>query len=267
MLPQGRQLGGAPTNFAYHVSQFGFQGVVVSAIGNDYLGTEILNQLAIHNITSCIATVDKPTGVVNVVLDAKGIPTYEIVENVAWDNIPYNEEIQKLATQARAVCFGTLAQRSNISRSTITQFIESLSPKCLKVFDINLRQHYYNREIIDWSLSHCDILKLNKEELLVLKEMFNASSIDDASFCAKLQQLYNLKIIIVTCGSNGSYVYNDNDVNYEETPSVEVVDTIGAGDSFTAAFVATLLKGKPIIEAHQQAIIISASTCTHKGAI
>ena len=267
MLPQGRQLGGAPANFAYHVSQFGYRGVIVSAVGDDAQGKDIVKELEAHGIASHISVVDAPTGVVNVSVDDKGIPSYEIVENVAWDNIPYSNELKELASQATAVCFGSLAQRSTNSRHTIIQFIESLPSTCLKVFDINLRQHYYSREIIERSLVHCNILKLNDEELVVLKDMFGAISLADDSFAAKLQQLYDIKIVIVTCGEKGSRVYYDDEVNFEPTPQVEVVDTVGAGDSFTAAFVATLLQGKTVVEAHRQAVAISATTCTHEGAI
>ena len=267
MLPQGRQLGGAPANFAYHVSQLGYQGIIVSAVGNDALGNDIVKELDSHGIASRISIVDAPTGVVNVSVDDKGIPSYEIVENVAWDNIPYSEDLQYLASQAVAVCFGSLAQREVVSRDTIMQFIESLPPTCLKVFDINLRQRYYTREIIEWSLEHCDVLKLNDDELAIIKEMLEATTLSDDSFVAKLKQLYDLKIVILTCGEKGSSVYYDDEVNFELTPQVEVVDTVGAGDSFTAAFVATLLQGKSVVEAHRQAVATSATTCTHKGAI
>ena len=267
MLPQGRQLGGAPANFAYHVSQLGYQGIIVSAVGNDALGNDIVKELDSHGIASRISIVDAPTGVVNVSVDDKGIPSYEIVENVAWDKIPYSEDLQYLASQAVAVCFGSLAQREVVSRDTIMQFIESLPPTCLKVFDINLRQRYYTREIIEWSLEHCDVLKLNDDELAIIKEMLEATTLSDDSFVAKLKQLYDLKIVILTCGEKGSSVYYDDEVNFELTPQVEVVDTVGAGDSFTAAFVATLLQGKSVVEAHRQAVATSATTCTHKGAI
>ena len=267
MLPQGRQLGGAPANFAYHVSQLGYQVIIVSAVGNDALGNDIVKELDSHGIASRISIVDAPTGVVNVSVDDKGIPSYEIVENVAWDNIPYSEDLQYLASQAVAVCFGSLAQREVVSRDTIMQFIESLPPTCLKVFDINLRQRYYTREIIEWSLEHCDVLKLNDDELAIIKEMLEATTLSDDSFVAKLKQLYDLKIVILTCGEKGSSVYYDDEVNFELTPQVEVVDTVGAGDSFTAAFVATLLQGKSVVEAHRQAVATSATTCTHKGAI
>lgn len=265
MLPQGRQLGGAPANFAYHISQFGFQGTIVSAVGNDALGKDIIEQIESHCLASQIAVVDYSTGVVAVTLDDKGIPTYEIVENVAWDNIPFDDELQELALQAVAVCFGTLAQRNVCSRKTIRRFIESLPATCLKVFDINLRQHYYDREIIEWSLMHCNILKLNEDELIELKGLFDAMSLSDDAFCVKLQQLFNLKVVILTRGENGSSVYYENEMNFEPTPIVEVVDTVGAGDSFTATFVAALLQGKTILEAHCQAVETSAITCTQKG--
>ena len=267
MLPQGRQLGGAPANFAYHASQFGFRGMIVSAVGNDVLGKEIKSLLDSKNIASHITEVDFPTGVVNVSLDEKGVPSYEIVEKVAWDNIPFDEELQQLSLRAVAVCFGTLAQRSEVSRNTISQFIESVPENCLKIYDINLRQHYFDRAIIEWSLNHCDIFKLNDEELEVLKDMFDASILTTDAFIAKLQELFNIKIVILTCGEKGSRVYYENEVNIEPTPKVDVVDTVGAGDSFTAAFVATLLNGKSVVEAHRQAVITAATTCTHKGAI
>ena len=207
MLPQGRMLGGAPANFAYHVAQFGFQGVIVSAVGQDELGNDITTQLDAHGITSNVVEVDYPTGVVNVEVDAKGIPSYEIVESVAWDNIPFDENIESLALQAVAVCFGSLAQRSEVSRNTIRQFIEMLPQKCLKVFDINLRQHYYDSEIIEWSLNNCNILKLNDEELTILKNMFEATTLTDDVFVAKIKQLFNIEIVILTCGEKGSSVY------------------------------------------------------------
>ena len=267
MLPQGRQLGGAPANFAYHASQFGFNGTIVSAVGDDTLGHDIINELKSHNIATHIATVDSPTGVVNVSVNEKGIPSYQIVENVAWDNIPFDENLQNRASQAIAVCFGSLAQRCEVSRNSIRRFVESLQKKCLKIFDINLRQHYYNRDIIEWSFNHCDILKLNDDELDILKQMFDASSLATDTFVVKLQQLYNIKIVILTCGEKGSRVYYENEINIELTPKVDVVDTIGAGDSFTAAFVATLLQGNSVVEAHRQAVATSARVCTHKGAI
>ena len=267
-LPQGRQLGGAPANFAYHVSKLGYHGMIVSAIGNDSLGEEIKTFLEEKNINSHLMRVDYPTGVVEVELNDAGVPSYDIVEGVAWDNIPFTSCLNEIANRAVAVCFGSLAQRNGVSRNTIQQFIESLPEQCLKVFDINLRQQYYSRDIIEWSMHHCDILKLNDEEIVELKRMWEVEDATDASFCAELHTRYKIKHVIVTCGSRGSYVYsNDGNVNFEETPNVEVVDTVGAGDSFTAAFVVSLLNGATIKDAHQKATSIAAMTCTYRGAI
>lgn len=268
MLPQGRQLGGAPANFAYHVSKLGMQGVVVSAIGNDALGDEIMSFLEDKKLDLHLMRVENPTGVVNVELNDVGIPMYNIVENVAWDSIPFTSELEVMAQNTKAVCFGSLAQRNEFSRNTIQRFVESLPRQCLKVFDINLRQQYYSREIIEWSMMHCDVLKLNDEEIVELKRICAMSEITDASFCAELQRRYDIKIVILTCGAVGSYVYSkDGAVSFQKTPTVEVVDTVGAGDSFTAAFVVALLNGKSIIEAHNKATAIAAETCVHSGAM
>ncbi|MBR5332006.1 MAG: carbohydrate kinase [Muribaculaceae bacterium] len=268
MLPQGRQLGGAPANFAYHVSKLGLHGVVMSAVGKDALGDEIKSFLENKNIDSHLIRVDNPTGVVDVKIDDAGVPAYNIVENVAWDNIPFTPEIEVLAQNVKAVCYGSLAQRNEVSRNTIQRFIKSLPQQCLKVFDINLRQQYYSQEVIEWSMIHCDVLKLNDEEIVELKRMWGVEEATDASFCVELQRRYEIKIVIVTCGAKGSYVYsNDGKVSFQESPKVEVVDTVGAGDSFTAAFVVSLLKGESITEAHSKATAIAAETCAHSGAM
>lgn len=268
MLPQGRQLGGAPANFAYHVSKLGMQGVVVSAIGNDALGDEIMSFLEDKNLDLHLMRVENPTGVVNIELNNVGIPMYNIVENVAWDSIPFTSELEVLVQNTKAVCFGSLAQRNEVSRNTIRRFIESLPQQCLKVFDVNLRQQYYSREIIEWSMMHGDVLKLNDEEIVELKRIWAMEEITDASFCAELQCRYDIKIVILTCGTVGSYVYSkDGAVSFQETPTVDVVDTVGAGDSFTAAFVVSLLNGDTITEAHSEATAVAAATCTHSGAM
>ena len=150
MLPEGRKLGGAPANFAYHVSQFGLDSRVVSAVGDDELGNEILANFAEKQLECQIEKVAYPTGTVLVTLDEKGVPCYEIKEGVAWDNIPYTSALENLAKQTRAVCFGSLAQRNAVSRETINRFIDEMpqDENVLKIFDINLRQHFYNKELI-----------------------------------------------------------------------------------------------------------------------
>ena len=170
-LPTGRKLGGAPANFAYHVSQFGFDSCAISAIGDDELGQEIIDTFDKVGLHYCLPKVDFPTGTVQVTLNDKGIPQYEICLGVAWDNIPLTDELLAIAKEAKAVCFGSLAQRSATSRATINAMLEAMPADTLKVFDINLRQSWYSAEVIENSLKHSNILKINDEELDVVAPM------------------------------------------------------------------------------------------------
>lgn len=269
VLPEGKKIGGAPANFAYHVSQFGFDSRVVSAIGYDKLGDEILDVFKEKQLRHQIEKVDYPTGTVQVTLDNEGVPCYEIKENVAWDNIPFTDELRQLALNTRAVCFGSLAQRNVVSRKTINQFLDTMpdTDDHLKIFDINLRQHFYTKEVLSESFEKCNILKINDEELVVISRMYDYPGIDLQDKCWILLAKYNLKMLILTCGTNGSYVFTPGAVSFQETPKVVVADTVGAGDSFTAAFCASILKGKSIPEAHKQAVEISAYVCTQSGAM
>ena len=269
MLPEGKKIGGAPANFAYHVSQFGLSSCVVSAIGDDSLGKEIIENFASKGLNHHIAQVPYPTGTVQVDIDQAGIPQYEIKENVAWDNIPYTAHLEALAENTKAVCFGSLAQRSVVSRSTINRFLDAMpqTDDTLIVFDINLRQGFYNKEILCNSMKRCNILKINDEELILVSRMFGYPGIDLQDKCWILLGKYNLKMLILTCGINGSYVFTPGHVSFQPTPQVEVADTVGAGDSFTAAFIASLLKGKSVTEAHHLAVQTSAYVCTQNGAM
>lgn len=269
MLPEGRKLGGAPANFAYHVSQFGLDTRVVSAVGDDELGNEILTNFAEKQLDCQIEKVTYPTGTVQVTLDKKGVPCYEIKEGVAWDNIPYTSALENLAKQTHAVCFGSLAQRNAVSRETINRFIDQMpeDEKVLKIFDINLRQHFYSKELIEASLKKSNVLKINDEELVVVGEMFGFADIDFQDKCWILLAKYNLKMLILTCGTEGSYVFTPGEVSFLETPQVQVADTVGAGDSFTGAFVAAILSGKTVKDAHRLAVDVSAFVCTQNGAM
>lgn len=269
VLPEGKKIGGAPANFAYHVSQFGLPSCVVSAIGDDALGKEIIENFTSKDLDQLIAEVPYPTGTVQVEIDQTGIPLYDIKENVAWDNIPYTEHLDALAKRTKAVCFGSLAQRNVVSRETINHFLDTM-PKdddSLIVFDVNLRQGFYNKEILCKSMQNCNILKINDEELITLSRMFGYPGIDLQDKCWILLGKYNLKMLILTCGINGSYVFTPGNVSFQPTPKVEVADTVGAGDSFTAAFIASILKGKSVTEAHTIAVKTSAYVCTQKGAM
>ncbi len=269
VLPEGKKLGGAPANFAYHVSQFGMDSRVVSAVGQDKLGMEILENFRQKQLHTMIECVPYPTGTVQVELDSQGVPCYDIKEGVAWDNIPYTQALNELAMHTRAVCFGSLAQRSIISRLTIHRFLDAMPdrPDTLKIFDINLRQSFYTKEILCDSFHRCNVLKINDEELVTVSRMFGYPGIDLQDKCWILLAKYDLKMLILTCGVNGSYVFTPGHVSFVETPRVDVADTVGAGDSFTAAFTAAILMGRPVQEAHRLAVDTSAYVCTQQGAM
>ena len=269
VLPEGKKIGGAPANFAYHVSQFGFDSRIVSAVGEDTDGTEIMDVFQKKALKTMIARVPYPTGTVQVTLDAVGVPCYDIKEAVAWDNIPFTGELKSLALNTRAVCFGSLAQRSQVSRDTIKRFLDAMPDLDgnLKIFDVNLRQGFYTKEILCDSMSRCNVLKINDEELVVISRIFDYPGIDLQDKCWILLAKYNLKMLILTCGTNGSYVFTPGVVSFQETPRVAVADTVGAGDSFTAAFTSAVLAGKPVQEAHKLAVEVSAFVCTQSGAM
>lgn len=269
VLPEGKKIGGAPANFAYHVSQFGLPSCVVSAVGADALGKEIVENFTSKGLNQLIAEVPYPTGTVQVEIDQAGVPQYEIKENVAWDNIPWTKQLESLAARTKAVCFGSLAQRNVVSRNTINRFLDAMPGKgdSFVVFDVNLRQGFYNKEILCNSMKRCSILKINDEELVTVSRMFGYPGIDLQDKCWILLGKYNLKMLILTCGINGSYVFTPGNVSFYPTPMVEVADTVGAGDSFTAAFIASLLKGKSVVEAHSLAVHTSAYVCTKNGAM
>ncbi len=269
VLPEGKKIGGAPANFAYHVSQFGLPSCVVSAVGDDALGHEILENFNSKGLNQLIERVPYPTGTVQVEIDQAGIPQYEIKENVAWDNIPYTARLEQLAERTKAVCFGSLAQRNVVSRNTINRFLDAMPQDAepLVVFDVNLRQGFYNKEILCNSMERCNILKINDEELITVSRMFGYPGIDLQDKCWILLGKYNLKMLILTCGINGSYVFTPGNISFQPTPKVEVADTVGAGDSFTAAFISAILKGMSVTEAHALAVRTSAFVCTRKGAM
>ncbi|MDD7721431.1 MAG: carbohydrate kinase [bacterium] len=269
VLPEGKKIGGAPANFAYHVSQFGLESCAVSAVGDDELGKEIRSNFEEKKLQTLIETVPYPTGTVQVEIDKLGVPQYDIKENVAWDNIPFTPQIEELAHRTKAICFGSLAQRSKVSRNTIEQFIEAM-PKTedtLIVFDVNLRQSFYSREVLDRSMKRCNVLKINDEELITISRMLGYQGTDLQSKCWILLGRYHLKMLILTCGVNGSYVFTPGSMSFIATPKVKVADTVGAGDSFTGAFVACILKGLSVADAHQKAVNVSAFVCTQRGAM
>ena len=267
VLPEGKKLGGAPANFAYHAGQFGLDTLAISAVGEDQLGDETLSALEEKGLKYIMPRVPFPTGTVQIELDAQGVPAYEIREGVAWDNIPFTSEMEKVARSCKAVCWGSLAQRHEVSRNTIHRFLDATPPTCLKIFDINLRQTFYDEEVIRASLKRCNILKINDEELVTIGRLFGYPGLDMSNKCWLILGKYNLDMLVLTCGVNGSYVFKPGAMTFLETPKVDVADTVGAGDSFTASFCAAILKGLSVSDAHQLAVETSAYVCTCNGAM
>ena len=265
LLPSGKALGGAPANFAYHATRLGEEGWAVSAIGNDALGREIMDIVTGKRLKNVISVTDKPTGTVQVELDARGVPTYTIMEDVAWDNIPFTPEMEALARRADAVCFGSLVQRMG-SRDSVLRFLRATRPEALKVFDINLRQHYYSREVLEESLNLADILKINDEEIRIVADMFGLGD-DDIAACRTLIDRYSLRLVILTKGAEGSEVITADETIPQPAGEAVIVDTVGAGDSFTAAFVVAYLRGDSLADAQRLASDTAAYVCSRKGAM
>ena len=264
VFPDQKKAGGAPINFVYHATAMGAEGYAISAVGNDVFGTEIVSELEKNGIGNYIEKVQYPTGSVFVELN-NGCPTYTINENVAWDFIPLTRQAIELVQKADAVCFGTLAQRSPVSHETIKSLLSYTRKDALRFFDINLRQHYYNREVIEESLALANVFKLNDEELLILRPMFGLEG-DDDTVCRELISRYNLQYLVLTAGSTGSSIYSPTEKSEIPTPRVQVADTVGAGDSFSGAFVYSILTGKSLSEAHRKAVEVAAFVCTRQGA-
>jgi fructokinase len=267
LLPDGKVWGGAPANFAYHCSQIGAESYVISAIGNDDLGAEIRENVERLNLSTDYLFTDEkiPTSTVTVKLDAHGHPEYTIHEDVAWDNLPVEQVALDLVSGADAICFGSLAQRLPVSRKSIQTYLARTPDDCLRVFDINIRQHYYSKEVLEESLGVADILKLNDEELVLLTDLFSLEG-DETALLDALIKTFNLKLVALTKGAGGSTLYNGTESSDYQSEAVQAVDTVGAGDSFTAAMVMAYLKGIPLKDMHRLASDLAAFVCTRKGA-
>jgi fructokinase len=271
-FPGSKRLGGAPANFAFHAGQLGGRGMIISSIGDDLPGREIQALLDEHQ-TTYLLPVDPhhPTGRVSVTTDAKGSPKYLIHENSSWDFLSFEPAFLEAAGHADVVCFGTLAQRHPVSGHTIREFIRATKQNCLKILDVNLRQHYYSKKILSDLLDLTDILKLNQEELDILRTMFTGTmslSKGDETVCLEeLIQLFDLDMIALTRGKNGSRLFVDRqrDSVYSSNP-VKVVDTVGAGDSFSAVVALGALKGFSLDRINRLANTVAAFVCSQKGA-
>lgn len=265
MLPEGKRAGGAPINFVYNATQLGADGYAVSAVGKDALGDEIIHELEKSHIHYVLQRNDYPTSVVEVALN-NGIPTYTIVEGVAWDYLEATPQEIEVVKKANAVCFGTLALRSAKTKKAVLTLLKNVPDTAYKLFDVNLRSDYFSKELIDELLQEANVFKINDEEMVKVQKLFDLNlSVEDV--CRWFIQKYNLRYLIFTAGEKYSIVYAaDGENSYLETPKVEVADTVGAGDSFSAGFIMGLLNGKTMREAHKQAVATAAFVCTKSGA-
>lgn len=265
MLPTGKKVGGAPINFVYHATQVGAKGYAISAIGDDEMGTEILKELDANSIQYLIEKVPYPTGTVQVALQEGGIPVYTINERVAWDHLSPTANAIDLAEQADAICFGTLGQRSQQSRETIQAILSFAPEEAYRCFDINLRGSYYTKELIEESLYLANVLKINSDELIILKNLFRLKG-TDKEIAYWFIERYNLRMVVLTVGSEYSSIYTKTEESTLETPQVKVADTIGAGDAFAGALIISLLNGSSLKDAHVFAVKTAAYVCTKEGA-
>jgi fructokinase len=267
LLPSGRQFGGAPANFAYHAKAMGAEARVVSCVGSDKLGDEILERIRAIGLSDEYVGVDSehPTGTVSVEIDGEGKPTYVIHEGVAWDYIAPRPELAALVARADCVCFGSLAQRSPVSRTTIRDFVTATRDDCLRIFDVNLRQHYFNIETIAPGLSWATALKLNDEELPVLAKLMSIEGTATqmlTTFCRR----FNLDLIALTKGGQGSLLFTLGAHSIQPGLAVEVADTVGAGDAFTAALAMGLLAGLDLDVIAENANRVATYVCSQNGA-
>ncbi len=268
LLPAGKQLGGAPANFAYHAHALGAQALVLSRVGADGPGREILQRLQGLGLRTDGITTDPaaPTGTVTVALDGRGTPTFTIHENVAWDFLEAGEPALREAARADAICFGTLAQRNPVSRAAIRAMLNAMSPAGLRVFDINLRQHFWSPALVVESLELADVFKLNDEELPVVARLLNLAG-NESSLLKELAARFQLEAVALTKGAAGSALLVGNELVSHLGSNLTVADTVGAGDSYTAALTLGLLAGHPPARIIRFAHRVADYVCTQPGAM
>ena len=267
MFPDGAQFGGAPANFVCHSQALGARSHVVSSVGSDKLGQRALTFLQEHGVdTSTVAQSDKhPTGTVEIELDAEGIAQFEFASDVAWDALRWSETLTQLAVKTDVVCYGTLGQRSEISKNTIQRFLKGTTDDCLCVFDVNLRQHFYTEGLIRDSLKFANILKLNDEELPVLSSSCGLSG-SETTVMEQLRQRYNLHLVALTRGAKGAILLTEDSLSECDGFTVDVKDTVGAGDAFTAAMTLGLMLWHELDHINEHACRVAAFVCSQDGA-
>ncbi|MEY4484907.1 MAG: Ribokinase [Verrucomicrobiota bacterium] len=268
VFPDETRFGGAPANFACHAAAHGAASTMISRVGTDVLGDQALAELQSHKVDVSHVQRDGslPTGVVTVVLDHQGVPGYNIIENVAWDELEPTNAMETLAGQVNAVYFGTLGQRCECSRQTILQFLCMVPSSTLRVYDVNLRAPYLDEQIVRVSLQSANIVKLSDEELDFVTKITGIQG-DVMTRLEALRERYQLKLIALTRGADGAILMTGNETSVLEGIPTEVKDTVGAGDSFTATMVTGFLRGEPLHAINEKASRVAAYVCSKMGAI
>lgn len=266
MLPTGKRAGGAPVNFAYHAMMNGTDSTAVSALGEDSLGDELLEQAQSAGVRTIVQRNAWPTSTVEVALK-EGIPEYTIVRGVAWDHLLLTRELINAVEQTDAICYGTLALRSPETHDTIVELLKHAKPSSMRFFDINLRGDHYSKELIEELLGYATVFKINDAELLLLRDMFDIRDSSDEEACRWFMKEFDLDYVILTAGSDFSTIFaRGGQTSTIATPHVEVADTVGAGDSFSGTFTARILLGDSLVQAHRKAVNTAAYVCTQNGA-
>ncbi len=269
VYPDAARFGGAPANFACHAAALGADVPLISAVGVDDLGTRALAILAAHGVdSSCVSReTDFATGEVDVKLDHAGRASYRFATDSAWDHIRWTDSIETVARQADAVCFGTLGQRSPVSRDTIRKFVAATPPGSMRMFDVNLRQTFYDAEVIDASLRLANAVKLNETEMPVVSRMCGITGSDHRKMLRKLLTRYELMIAALTLGADGALLVTVDEESLCPAHPTTVVDTVGAGDAFTATIVIDFLHGVLLGEINRHANAVASFVCSQAGAV
>lgn len=268
LLPSGKQLGGAPANFAYITNLLGDRGIPASRVGTDSQGELAVQRLGQLGISAASVQTDSihPTGTVKVEIAKDGQPNYDIMERVAWDFLEWSPEWQRLASEADAVCFGSLAQRSAQSRITIRGFLRATHPEAVRVFDVNLRQNFYSREILAESMKLASVVKLNHEEMPRVMRLLELEDSGERNCAGHLLTTYDLELVCITRGTEGSVLISRDECSEHPGFRVKVADTVGAGDAFTAAMVHEYLRGRRLDEINETANRVGAWVASQPGA-
>jgi fructokinase len=268
LLPGGEHFGGAPTNVAVHAAALGAEAALVSAVGHDARGDAALAHLAAAGVdSSAVARLpDHATGVVHVSVNSLGLPSYEIAEGSAWDYVRWTAFVERAAHHADAICFGTLAQRSPVARATIRRAVAATREDAWRLFDVNLRQTFYNADVLTTSLELANAVKLNEEELPVVARLCGLGSAMPADLLRALCDRFGLRLAALTRGPGGSLVVGVDSVWESRAPRTNIVDTVGAGDAFTAALLVGIIAGRPLEEVNERANAVAAYVCSQPGA-